>query len=66
METAIITFLSATGMIGIGFLAVYIVSEIHDARRKEKQKRQETFDAMNRSLDQIVRDMEEIQRSLKR
>lgn len=66
METTIITFLCAAGMIGIGFLVVYIVSEIHDARRKEKQKRQETFDAMNRNLDRITRDMEEIQRSLKK
>ena len=66
METAIITFLCSAGMIGIGVLAVYIISEIHDARMKEKQKRQETFDAMNRSLDRIIREMEEIQKSLKR
>lgn len=65
MESFIITFLCMAGMIGIGVLAVYIVSEIHDARKKEKKKRQETFDAMNRSLDQIISDMEEIRRNLK-
>ena len=65
MESFIITFLCMAGMIGIGVLAVYIISEIHDARKKEKKKRQETFDAMNRSLDQIISDMEEIRRNLK-
>jgi len=54
------------GMIGLGVLAVYVISELHDVRKKEKRKRQETFDAMNRSLDQIISDMEDIRRSLKK
>jgi len=66
MESFIVTFLCMAGMIGLGVLAVYVISELHDVRKKEKRKRQETFDAMNRSLDQIISDMEDIRRSLKK